>query len=185
MWISLKIIPLEIIDTCDLKALVDYQGWIYMLIEKGMYGIKQAGIIMNQELVKHMAPLGYHPVKHTTRLWVHNSKKTLFSLAVDNFCVRYCSTEDVDHFLNALRSKYLITVDMEATVYIGIKLTWGYVHRTVTLSMPSYVHKALHIIHHILRGGKEYSQHTCASIQYGHNIQYADPLDTTEYLSDK
>ena len=75
MWISLKIIPLEIIDTCDLKALVDDQGWIYMLIEKGMYGIKQAGIIVNQELVKHRAPLGYHPVKHTTRLWVHNSKK--------------------------------------------------------------------------------------------------------------
>ena len=51
--------------------------------------------------------------------------------------------------------------------------------------MPSYVHKALHIIQHILRGGKEYSQHTCAPIQYGHNIQYADPLDTAEYLSDK
>ena len=59
MRIPLKIIPQEIIDTYDLKALVDDQGWIYMRIEKSMYGLKQDGIIANQELVKHMAPFGY------------------------------------------------------------------------------------------------------------------------------
>ena len=83
-----------------------------------------------------MAPFGYHPVKHTSGLWFHNNKKTLFSLVVDDFCVQYSSTEDADHFLYALRAKYLITVDMEAAVYIGIKLTWGYVHRTVTFPCP-------------------------------------------------
>ena len=51
--------------------------------------------------------------------------------------------------------------------------------------MLSYVYKALHIFQHILKGGKEYSPHTCAPIQYGKKIQYADPLDTAEYLSDK
>ena len=62
---------------------------------------------------------------------------------------------------------------------------WGYVYRTVTLSMPSYVHKALHRLQHILRGGKEYSPHNCAPIQYAQNIQYAEPLNIAEYLSDK
>ena len=51
--------------------------------------------------------------------------------------------------------------------------------------MPSYVHKELHRFQNILRVGKEYSPHTCAPIQYGQKIQYADPLDTAEYLSDK
>ena len=74
---------------------------------------------------------------------------------------------------------------MEATVYIGIKLEWDYLHRTVTLSMPSYVCKALYRLQHIMRGGKEYSPHTCAPIQYGQKVQYADFLDTAEYLSDK
>ena len=132
-----------------------------------------------------MATFRYHPVKHTPGLWVHNSKKTLFSLVVDNFCVQYCSTEDYDHFVNALRSKYLVTVDMEAIVYIGIKLTWDYVHRTITLSMPIYVHKALHRFQHILRGGKDYSPYTCAPIKYIQKIQYADLLDTAEYISYK
>ena len=104
---------------------------------------------------------------------------------VNDLCVQYFSTEDADQFLNALRAKYLITVDMDVTVYIGIKLTWDYVNRTVTVSKPRYVQKAVHIFHHILRGGKEYSPHTCAHIPYGQKIQYADSLDKAEYLSEK
>ena len=98
MWIPLEIIPQDIIDTYDLKALVDEQGWIYMRIVKGMYGLKQYSIIANQKLVKNMAPFWYHPVKHTPGLWVHNSRKTLFSLMIDEFCVQYYSTEDAEHF---------------------------------------------------------------------------------------
>ena len=50
MRIPLKIIPQEIIDAYNLATLilVDNQGRIYTRIEKGMYGIKQAGIIANQ-----------------------------------------------------------------------------------------------------------------------------------------
>ena len=98
MRIPLKIVPREIIDAYNLTALVDDQGWIYMRSEKGMYGLKQAGIIANQELLKQLATFGYHPVQHTPGLWVHDSKTTLFSLLVDNFCVQYCSTEDAEHF---------------------------------------------------------------------------------------
>ena len=126
-----------------------------------MYGFKQAGIIANHELVNHMAPFRYHPVQHTPGLWVHDSRKTMFSLVVNNFCVQYGSTEDADHFLKSLRAKYLIPVDMVATFYIGIKLEWDYVHRTITLSTPIYVCKALHRFQHIMRGGKEYSPHIC------------------------
>ena len=98
MRTPLKIIPQEIIDAYKLTALVDYQGWIYMRIEKCMYGLKQAGISTNQELVKHMAPFGYHPMQHTPSLWVHDSRKICFSLVVNDFCVQYGSTEDVNHF---------------------------------------------------------------------------------------
>ena len=52
MRIPLKIIPQEIIDVYNITKLVDNQEWIYMRIKKGMYGLKQAGIITNQELVK-------------------------------------------------------------------------------------------------------------------------------------
>ena len=72
MRIPFKIIPQEIIDAYNLDILLDNQGWIYMHIKKGMYGLKQSGIITNQEFVKNMAPFGYHPVQHTPGLWVHD-----------------------------------------------------------------------------------------------------------------
>ena len=97
MRITLKITPQEIINSYDLTALVDDQGWIYMRIEKGMYGLKQAGIIANQELVKNMAPFGYHPVQHTPGLWVHDIRKK-FSPVVDDFCVQYGSIENAVNF---------------------------------------------------------------------------------------
>ena len=51
--------------------------------------------------------------------------------------------------------------------------------------MPSYVRKPLHRLQQILIGGKKYLPHTCAPIQYGQKVQYVDPLDAAEYLSDK
>ena len=69
LWDDFQRNPHEIIDTYDLKALVDDQGWIYMRTENGMFGLKQARIIDNQELLKHMAPFGYHPVKQTPGLF--------------------------------------------------------------------------------------------------------------------
>ena len=150
-----------------------------MRIKKGMHGLKQSGIITNQELVKHMAIF----VQHTPGLLVHDNRHTIFSLVVNNFCVQYSSTDDSEYFLNTHRSNYFITVDMEVTVYIEIKLEWDYVHRTVKLSMANYVRKAFHTFQHILRCGKEYLPHICAPIQYGKKIQYADPLDAAEYLS--
>ena len=116
MRIPLKIIPQDTIDSYNPTSLVDDQGWIYMHIEKVIYGLKQAGIIANQELVKHMAPFEYHPVQHTPGLWVHGNRHTIFSPVVGDCYVQCSSTEDADHFFNALRAKYLITVDMEATV---------------------------------------------------------------------
>ena len=76
---------------------------------------------------------------------------------VGDFCVHYSSMEDASHFFNSLREKYLVTVSMEATVYIGIKLDWDYVDRTVTLTMQIYLRKALHRFQHTLMGSKDYS----------------------------
>ena len=81
----LKMIPHEIIDSYNLTVLLYNQGWIHICIKKGIYGPKQARIIANQELVKNMAPFGYDTVQYTPGLWVHDNRKTIFSLVVDNF----------------------------------------------------------------------------------------------------
>ena len=87
-----------------------------------MYGLKQAGIITHQELIKHLSPYGYHSVKYTPRLWKNDPKDTLFSLVVDDFAIKYNSLDNAQHLLNALEPKCTISEEWKAQLYIGITL---------------------------------------------------------------
>ena len=60
-----------------LHKLLDENRWVYLEIVKGMYGLKQAVIIANMELTKHLEKFCYHPVLHTPGLWKHNTRETI------------------------------------------------------------------------------------------------------------
>jgi hypothetical protein len=50
--------PKEIVQKYNLNALA-IDGWVYIEIRKGMYGLKQAGLLANQLLQNRLAPYGY------------------------------------------------------------------------------------------------------------------------------
>ena len=56
MKIHISVVPQEIINRYGLLVIVDKKGFVYINITKGMYGIKQAGIISHQDLIKHLVP---------------------------------------------------------------------------------------------------------------------------------
>jgi len=58
MCLPLKIIPKEIIDKYDLESKVE-DGWVYVEIIKGMYGLPQAGLLGNRLLSKRLEKAGY------------------------------------------------------------------------------------------------------------------------------
>jgi hypothetical protein len=60
----------EIVSKYSLKALV-VDDWVYIEIRKGIYGLKQAGLLANQILQKRLAPFGYYPAQHIPGLWLH------------------------------------------------------------------------------------------------------------------
>ena len=68
MRLCLDIIPEEIIAKYNLRNLVDKDGWIYIKIWKGMYGLPQAGILANQFHKKSLSPKGYYQCQHTPGL---------------------------------------------------------------------------------------------------------------------
>jgi hypothetical protein len=59
----------EIILQYNLRALANADGWVYTEIQKGMYGLPQAGILANKLLEKRLAVHGYAPLPHTHGLW--------------------------------------------------------------------------------------------------------------------
>ena len=64
-------------------------GYIYMEIQKGMYGLLQAGIIANKLLKERLARHGYFEQPHTPGLWKHVSRPVWFNLCVDDFRIKY------------------------------------------------------------------------------------------------
>jgi hypothetical protein len=58
MKMLLSRFPAEIIQKYNLNALA-VDGWVYIEIRKGMYGLKQAGLLANQLLQTRLAPFGY------------------------------------------------------------------------------------------------------------------------------
>jgi hypothetical protein len=87
MIIPLTILQQDMIEKYDLKRLA-VSGWVYLEIRKGMYGLKQASLLVNQLLQKRLKPFGYYPAQNTPGICLHNTKPTSFSLVVDDFAVK-------------------------------------------------------------------------------------------------
>jgi hypothetical protein len=148
--------PKEIVETYNLKALA-VDGWVYIEIRKGMYRLKQAGLLANQPLQKRLAPFGYYPAWHTPGLWMHKTRPIDFSLIVDDFTVKYVGKHHADHLRNALLQSYELTTDWEAKVYSCMSLKWDYKNRTCNISMPGYVSNVLSKFQH---NARKHPQHT-------------------------
>jgi hypothetical protein len=80
--------PEEIVDKYNLGALA-VDGWVHTEIRKGMYGLKQAGLLAIQWLQTRLAPFGYYPARHTPGRWLYNTRQIAFSLIVDDVAIKY------------------------------------------------------------------------------------------------
>ena len=67
MKLPLDIIPEEIIQQYNLRNLA-HKGFVYIEIQKVMYGIPQAGKISNDILKLHLDKFGYYPAPITPGL---------------------------------------------------------------------------------------------------------------------
>ena len=61
MHIPLKYFAQEIKHEYSIMQIAQ-DGYVYIEIKKGMYGLKEAEILALSYLVENLAPHGYHPV---------------------------------------------------------------------------------------------------------------------------
>jgi hypothetical protein len=177
MKMLLSRFPEEIIQKYNLKALA-VDGWVYIEIRKGMYGLKQAGILANQLLQTHLAPFGYYPVRNTPGLRLHKNRHISFTLVVDDFAVKYVGKQHTENLRNALLRTYELTTDWKATVYSGMTLKWDYNKIICDISMPGYISKVLSKFQH---DSPKHPQHTPSRYVtpvYGAKTQYATRDET-------
>jgi hypothetical protein len=169
--------PEEIVDKYNLNALA-IDGWVYIEIRKGMYGLKQAGLLANQLLKTCLAPFGYYLARHTPGLWLYKTWPIAFSLIVDDFVVKYVGKQHSDHLRNALLKTYELITDWESMVYSGMILKWDYKIRTCDISMPGYISNVLSKFQHHAPNHPQHTPSRYVTPACGAKTQYATKDDT-------
>jgi hypothetical protein len=148
MVINFATLPQETIDKYDINELAQ-DGKVYIEIQKGMYGLPQAGILANELLQRNLAKDGYRPTTHTHGLWTHDTRPISFSLVVDDFGVKYVGREHAEHLMTCIKKNYNISSDWNATAYCGLTLDWDYKNHTVALHKYQHPAQRVQNTHHI------------------------------------
>jgi len=176
MRIPINIIPAIIIKHYNLSPLIS-NDHIMVEIVKGIYGLPQAGILAKRLLDQRLLEGGYYPAPHTPGLYLHHTRQTSFTLWVDDFGIKYMRRDDVDHLTALLQQHYELTLDLTGSKYLGLTLRWDYKHRTVDLSMPGYIQRALERFQHPTPAKPEHSPHDPPTRFFGPDTQQITTTD--------
>ena len=91
---------------------------------------------------------------------------------MDDFGIQYFNKDDADHLINALQSKYIITIATKGKKICGLNIDWNYTNGWVDISMKGYVKNVLDKLGHT-KTRIEHAPHEWNVPIYGKNRQFA------------
>ncbi|KAL7530049.1 hypothetical protein ACHAXR_003282 [Thalassiosira sp. AJA248-18] len=138
MRMPVDLIPPEIIELYNLQPKIK-NGYVYMEIQRGMYGLPQSGMLANKLLKERLEEYGFAELPHTPGLFKHETRPIWFCLTVDDFGIKYFGKENANYLIDVLEKYYEMEVDWGGTLYCGVTLDWHYDEGYVDISMPGYV----------------------------------------------
>eukprot|EP00804_Cyclotella_cryptica_P028359 CCRYP_016427-RA/>CCRYP_016427-RA protein AED:0.05 eAED:0.03 QI:0/0/0/1/1/1/2/0/1237 len=185
MRLKLADIPEDFITLYNLRNLATPDGYVYVRIQKGMYGLPQAGIIAQQLLESRLVANGYRQSTVTPGFWKHDWRPISFALCVDDFGVKYVGNEHAKHLLQALNAHYATSHDWKGDRYLGLTITWDYPRKQVHLSMPGYCQKAGQRFRHLIPTTPQHQPYPHTPRTYGAKQQYAEDPDLSTPLNKK
>jgi hypothetical protein len=83
----------------------------------------------------------------------------MFTLVVDDFGVKYTNSADAEQLITTLKQLYAVSEDWTGTKYCGLALKWDYTNRTVDVSIPGYIERALQRFQHPTPTRPEHAPH--------------------------
>jgi hypothetical protein len=123
----------EVINEYKLHEKATPDGWIYIKVIRGMYGLPQAGSLGHDLLETRLNKEGYFQSQIVPGFWKHKTKPIQFVLVVDDFGIKWIQEKDLDRLIKSLEKYYDVTVDREGKEYVKIELDWDYEKRQVHL----------------------------------------------------
>jgi hypothetical protein len=83
MRMKIKDLPKDFVIMYNLANKATSDGFVYIKIQKGMYGLPQAGILAQELPEQHLNMHGYCQNPITSGLWQHNYRPISFTFCVD------------------------------------------------------------------------------------------------------
>jgi len=163
------------------KATAD--GFIYIKIQKGMYGLPQAGILAQELLEQRLNKHGYRQSPITPGLRRHDSRPISFTLCVDNFGMKYVSREHAEHLASILSKHYKCSHDWDGQRYLGMTIDWDYTGQAVHASMLNYIPEALTHFQHPAPCIPQHQLYPHVKPTYGTKAQYTEDVDSSPPLN--
>eukprot|EP00804_Cyclotella_cryptica_P018237 CCRYP_005972-RC/>CCRYP_005972-RC protein AED:0.07 eAED:0.01 QI:0/-1/0/1/-1/0/1/0/582 len=183
MRLKLADIPEEFIILYNLRKLATQDGYVYVRVQKGMYGLPQAGIIAQQLLESRLVAHGYRQSTVTPGFWKHDWRPIAFALCVDDFGVKYVGIKHAKHLLQTLNTHYTTSHDWKGERYLGLTITWDYQRKQVHLSMPGYCQKAGQRFRHNVPTRPQHQPYPHTPRTYGAKQQYVEDPDLSTPLN--
>jgi hypothetical protein len=182
MRMKIRDLPPDFVKAYNLIDLATNDGTIYNKIQKGMYGLPQAGILAQKLLEKCLNQHGYHQSNITPGFWKHGWQPLLFTLCVDNFGINYVGWEHANHLAKILKEHYKCSIDWDGNWYLGMNMDWDYNGHKVHVSMLDYVPKALTCFQHQAPNKPQHQPYPHVKPNYGVKAQYTEDTDTSALL---
>ncbi len=119
---KLSNLPQEFGKLYDLTKIAEDNGYVYIKVQKGMYGLPQAGILAHILLEQGLNEHGYQQSQVTPGLWKHLLRPISFTLCINNFGVKYVSQEHAKHLLQVPNMHYKYSQDWDGKKYLGMDI---------------------------------------------------------------
>jgi len=157
-------------------------------INKGLYGMPQAGLLAKTALNTLLSANGYDECVFTQGLYKHKTRPISFTVWVDDFLIKFkrgTSKADINHLLDVLRTKYKFKIDWNGRQYLGLTIDYRRPtksRRSLTISIPGYatrMNNELGIARpaHDPKSPIAYTAHTYSSGPQMETIDDTPPLD--------
>jgi hypothetical protein len=126
MRMKIKDIPKDFVIMYNLANKATSNGFVYIKIQKGMYGLPQAGILVQELLEQRLNTHGYRQSPITPGLWQHDYQPISFTLCVTDFGIKYVGRKHAKHLASILSKHYKCLNDWDSQRYLGMTINWDY-----------------------------------------------------------
>lgn len=118
-------------------------GKMLFEVNKGLYGMRQAGYIAQRNLIQILKENGYQEEgKHS--IFRDDEKKIVFIVHVDDVAVAYKDKQDVDKLVEVLeKAGYTIKANWEGDAFCGFTIKYNKEEEWIEIGAESVVNKAL------------------------------------------